>query len=112
MNSLHKFYLVEAGRARLSGRDGEAREYYDRAIASAHEHDYVHEEALARELAGKFYLARGQPHLAHHYLRDAHHAYRRWGALAKVEDLEVRYPRVFAQAAVSPAQALSPAITT
>ena len=32
MNYLHKFYLVEAERASVLGNDGEAREYYDKAI--------------------------------------------------------------------------------
>jgi len=98
MNYLHKFYLVEAERARVLGRDGEAREYYDQAITLAQEHEYLNEEALAYELAGRFYLARGQSHLARYYLRDAHYAYQQWGAVAKVKDLEARYPQVLAQA--------------
>src|SRR5262249_21167836 len=102
MNFLHKFYLVEAERARVLGRDGEAREYYDEAITRAQENEYLHEEALAYELAGRFYFARGQLHLARYYLRDAHYAYLRWGAIAKVRDLETRYPRIF-EAQVAPA---------
>ncbi|MEA5506272.1 AAA family ATPase [Halotia wernerae UHCC 0503] len=93
MNYLHKFYLVEAERFYVLGKDQDAREYYDRAITLAHEHEYLHEEALAYELAGRFYLARNQKHLARHYLQDAHYAYQRWGAIAKVKDLETRYPR-------------------
>ena len=102
MNYLHKFYLVEAERARVLGKDGEAREYYDQAISHAQENEYLNEEALGYELAAKFYLAKGQDHLAHHYLRDAHYAYQRWGAKAKVRDLETRYPQVFAQREESP----------
>lgn len=98
MNSLHKFYLVEAERARVLGRDERARSFYDQAVALAHQHGYLNEEALAYELAARFYLARGQNHLARHYLRDAHYAYLRWGALAKVKDLEQRYPQLLAQA--------------
>lgn len=94
MNYLHKFYLVEAERARVAGNDRDAREYYDQAITLAHENGYVNEEALAYELAGRFYLARNQTHLARYYLRDAHYAYLRWGALAKVRDLEHRYPHL------------------
>ncbi len=93
MNYLHKFYLVEAERYYVLGNDQNAREYYDRAITLAHEHEYLHEEALAYELAGRFYLAKNQKHLARHYLQDAHYAYQRWGAVAKVKDLEARYPR-------------------
>jgi signal transduction histidine kinase/DNA-binding NarL/FixJ family response regulator len=94
MNYLHKFYLIEAERARVSGRDGDAREYYDRAIDGARENGYLNDEALASELAGKFYVAKGRNSLAEIYLRDAHYAYQRWGALAKVKDLEQQYPEL------------------
>lgn len=93
MNFLHKFYLVEAERDRVLGKNSEAREYYDRAIALAHEHEYINEEALAYELAAKFYIDRNQDHLARHYLQDAHYAYQLWGATAKVKDLEAQYPQ-------------------
>jgi PAS domain S-box-containing protein len=96
MNFLHKFHLVEAERARVEGRAAEAREHYDAAIALAQQHGYLHDEALAYELAGLFYLARGQSRLADHYLGDARAAYARWGAQAKVTDLEARYPQLAA----------------
>ncbi len=96
MNFLHKFYLVEAERSRVLGKDSEARDYYDRAITLAHKNDYLNDEALAYELAGKFYLARNQNHVARHYLQDAHYTYQGWGAVAKVKDLEARYPQFLA----------------
>ncbi|MGH8000996.1 MAG: ATP-binding protein, partial [Brasilonema sp.] len=98
MNYLHKFYLVEAERARVLKKDKDAREYYDRAIALAHENEYLNEEALAYELAAKFYLNRNQDHVARHYLQDAHYTYQRWGATAKVKDLEAQYPQFLSQA--------------
>ncbi|MCP4184091.1 MAG: AAA family ATPase, partial [Hyphomicrobiales bacterium] len=94
MNFLHKFYLVEAERARVLGKDGAAREFYDQAITMAHENEYLNEEALGYELAAGFYLSKGPVHLAHHYLRQAHYAYSRWGAGAKVHDLETRHPQL------------------
>ncbi|MEK8019740.1 MAG: AAA family ATPase, partial [Candidatus Parabeggiatoa sp.] len=97
MNFQHKFDLVEAERARVLGNYGEAREYYDKAIAGAHENEYLNEEAIAYELAGRFYLARGQNHFADDYLKNAHYAYQRWGAVAKVRDLEARYPHLLSQ---------------
>ena len=51
--------------------------------------EYVNEEALAYELAADFILPEDNSDLAHYYLRDAHYAYVRWGALAKVKDLEI-----------------------
>jgi PAS domain S-box-containing protein len=94
MNFLHKFHLVEAERARVEGRAAEAREHYDTAIFLAQQHGYLHDEALIYELAGQYYLAGGQSRLADHYLRNAHATYARWGAHAKVTDLETRYPQL------------------
>jgi len=121
MNYLHKWYLVAAERTRVLGQDTEAAAYYDQAIELAKTHEYINEEALAYELAGRFYLARGRTRPATFYLRDAHYAYQRWGAAAKVQDLEQRFgailtgslqrplPRQTSSAATStpsPAQAL------
>ena len=94
MNYLHKFYLVEAELARVLGKDERAIGNYDKAIALAHENEYLNEEALAYELAGKFYLHKGNNRLANHYLREAMNAYSRWGAVAKVTDLETQYPQL------------------
>ncbi|AOW99565.1 hypothetical protein BJP34_08955 [Moorena producens PAL-8-15-08-1] len=93
MNYLHKFYLVEAERYRVLGHLLEAMEYYDRAIAGAKENQYIQEEALANELAAKFYLEWGKETIAQAYLSCAYYGYSHWGALAKVEDLEIRYPQ-------------------
>ncbi|AOX04520.1 hypothetical protein BJP34_25405 [Moorena producens PAL-8-15-08-1] len=112
MNFLHKFYLVEAERSRVLGKDSEARDYYDRAITLAHKNDYLNDEALAYELAGKFYLARNQNHVARHYLQDAHYTYQGWGAVAKVKDLEARYPQFLATVSTNSIKtSLNPSIT-
>jgi PAS domain S-box-containing protein len=97
MNYLHKFYLVEAEKARVLGQFLEAEEFYERAIAGAAENEYIQEEALAYELAAKHYLARGRLKIAQIYLKEAHYCYDRWGATAKVKDLENRYPQFFSQ---------------
>jgi predicted ATPase/class 3 adenylate cyclase/tRNA A-37 threonylcarbamoyl transferase component Bud32 len=93
MNYLHKFYLVEAERSRILGQDGEAREYYDQAITLAYEHEYLNEEALAYELAGQFYQAKKHSKFAQLCLYEAYYRYKKWGALAKVEELENKYPQ-------------------
>ncbi|MCP4047987.1 MAG: AAA family ATPase, partial [Gammaproteobacteria bacterium] len=96
MNFRHKYLLVEAELARVLDNDSQAREYYDQSIELAHEHQYINEEALAYEVAARFYLAKGNLTISHLYLREAHYAYQCWGATAKVKDLESRYPEVFA----------------
>jgi PAS domain S-box-containing protein len=97
MNYLHKFHLVEAEKARVLGQFLEAEELYERAIAGAAENEYIQEEALAYELAAKYYLARGRSKIAQTYMKEAHYCYERWGAIAKVKDLETRYPQFFPQ---------------
>ncbi|MEA5599952.1 AAA family ATPase [Nostoc sp. UHCC 0252] len=96
MNFLHKFHLVEAERERVQGNKGEAIDLYDRAIALAKEHGYIQEEALANELAAKFYLNWGKERIAQEYMTQAYYGYARWGAKAKVADLEKRYPQLLA----------------
>lgn len=59
---------MEAEKARILVKVVEAMDYYERSISGAHENDYINEEALANELAGKFYLARGQEKIARVYL--------------------------------------------
>ncbi|MEG4988740.1 AAA family ATPase [Microcoleus sp. BR0-C5] len=96
MNHLHKFYLVEAERHRVLNQKIEALEMYDKAIAFAKENEYINEEALAHELAAKFYLEWGKEKLAKPYLIDAYYAYAKWGAKAKIDHLEQRYPQLLA----------------
>jgi predicted ATPase/serine phosphatase RsbU (regulator of sigma subunit)/tRNA A-37 threonylcarbamoyl transferase component Bud32 len=95
MNYLHKFYLVQAERSRVLGKEGKARKFYDKAIELAQKNQYLNDEALAYELAAHFYLLKGKSKIAQVYLRDAHYAYQSWGAFAKVKDLERRYPQIF-----------------
>ena len=92
MNYLHKFQLVEAEIHRVSDKHYEAGDLYDRAIAGAKANGYIQEEALANELAAKFYLAWGKEKIAAGYMQEAYYRYTRWGAQAKVADLESRYP--------------------
>lgn len=101
MNYLHKFYLVEAERYRILGKPQKAMDYYDRAIALAKENQYIQEEALAYELAAKFYLSKDKELIARTYLQEAHYRYLRWGAIAKVKHLENRYPKLLPKSETS-----------
>ncbi|MEG3960480.1 GAF domain-containing protein, partial [Microcoleus sp. herbarium2] len=94
MNYLHKWYLVEAERQRVLGNKAEAIEMYDRAISGAKENKFLNEEALANELAAKFYWEWGKEKFAQIYIIEAYYCYIQWGATAKVKDLETRYPQL------------------
>jgi PAS domain S-box-containing protein len=84
--------LVGAEIARIEGRPLDAMGLYERAIASARANGFVHNEALAYELAACFYAARGFEDIAHLYLKNARHCYLRWGADGKVRQLDQLHP--------------------
>ena len=96
MNFLHKYYLVEAEKCRVSGKSFQAADLYIRAINLARENEYLNEEALAYELAAKFYLARDHILVASTYMKQARYCYLKWGAKAKVKHLDDNYPELLA----------------
>lgn len=88
-NFAHKDRLLGAEIAYKLEEDLElAALAYDQAISLAGEHRFLHEEALACELAGLFHAEEVRPALAADYLERARKHYGEWGALAKVDDLE------------------------
>src|SRR5262249_39039065 len=84
--------LVSAEIARLEGRELDAERLYETAIKSARASEFVHNEALANELAASFHAARGFKMIANAYLREARSCYLRWGADGKVRQLEQFHP--------------------
>jgi len=92
--------LIAAEVARIEERDNDAMRLYERAIESSRANSFVQNEALANELAGRYYAARGFEKIANTYLRDAHDCYLRWGAEGKVRQLESLYPHLENQRSV------------
>ena len=95
-NHRHRWELVAAEYDRVLGDKIEAIECYDRAISLAKENKFIQDEALASELTAKFYLEWGKQRIAQEYMMEAYYCYARWGAKAKVADLETRYPQLLA----------------
>jgi len=86
--------LVGAEIARIQEREIAAEHLYEKAIRSSQANGFVHNEAIASELAARFYAARGFDTIADTYLRKARYCYLRWGAAGKVRQLEQRHPRL------------------
>jgi PAS domain S-box-containing protein len=86
--------LVAAEIARIEGRDLDAMRLYQQAIHSAHANGFIHNEAIAYEVAARFYAARGFEKIADSYLREARYCYVRWGADGKVRQLDQQYPQL------------------
>ncbi|HXZ08667.1 MAG TPA: AAA family ATPase, partial [Paraburkholderia sp.] len=89
--------LVGAEIARLEGRVVDAEALYEQAIRLAQQSGFVHDEALANELASRFYASRGLEKIARLYLQDARYGYLRWRADGKVRQLDERYPYLSTQ---------------
>jgi len=91
-NCLHKYLLISAEIARIEKKQAQAISFYNKAIQSAKENKFLHNEALSNELAAKFFISQNQNNSASIYIKEAHYLYKLWGALAKVNDLQNKYP--------------------
>lgn len=92
--------LVAAEIARIEGRLLDAEQHYERAARSARVNRFVHNEALANELAARFYAARGFETVANAYLRKARSGFLQWGADGKVRQLEQQWPQLRSEGAL------------
>src|ERR1700689_2466485 len=93
-NFANRAALAGAEVARIEGRALDAIELYEQAIRSARTNGFVNNEALAYEVAARFYAARGLDTFADAYLRNARNCYARWGADGKVRQLDELHPRL------------------
>jgi len=84
----HKVLLFEAERKYTLGELDEAESLYARSIRSANEHKFMHEEAIASELAGDFFYETGRPSRARPFFLHSVECYERWGALAVARRVE------------------------
>jgi signal transduction histidine kinase len=93
-NFANRTALVSAEIARIEGRIVDAEQLYEKAIRSARANGFVQNLAVANELAGRFYGARGFEQIAQLYLRNARQCYLSWGAEGKVRQLDELYPHL------------------
>ncbi|HEY4968681.1 MAG TPA: hypothetical protein VII35_02185, partial [Steroidobacteraceae bacterium] len=89
--------LIGAEIARIEGRQLDAERLYEESIRLAREHGFIQNEAIAGELAARFYAARGFATIAQAYLRNARYCFLRWGADGKVRQLDETYPQLRAE---------------
>jgi predicted ATPase/signal transduction histidine kinase len=90
-NYLHKWYLVEAEKNRVLRRKMKSLKCYEKAILLAHNNGYIHDEALANELAARYNLAIENSRIAESYMTEARYLYSKWGAKAKVNQIDEEY---------------------
>ncbi|RJP47410.1 MAG: PAS domain S-box protein [Desulfobacteraceae bacterium] len=93
-NYEHQYLLIEAGLAAAGGELEKAMIYFDGAITRAGRNGFLQDEAIANETAGRIWLEAGNPEIAGIFLARARRCYQRWGAAAKVDQMEARHPHM------------------
>lgn len=92
VNCQHLALLLKAEHASL-GRSAidVVQHAYDKAIVSSGKVGFIHDQALGNELAGIYFLARGDRSWASTYLARSHTLFQQWGAMAKARQMEGKY---------------------
>ncbi len=90
-NYSHKIFLLEAEYHYLKGDNETAKILYDKALKYGTESGMTNDVAYCWERAGRFFLDTKQDLLANFYLQNAYRVYKRWGADAKLKQMENQY---------------------
>jgi predicted ATPase/class 3 adenylate cyclase/predicted Ser/Thr protein kinase len=90
-NFSHKIFLLEAEFNFLKGNNETAKILYDKALKAGTECGMNSDLAYSWEKAGRFFLNTKQDLLANFYLQNAYRVYKRWGAEAKLKQMEANY---------------------
>jgi PAS domain S-box-containing protein len=86
--------LVGAEIARLEGHDLEAMQLYEEAIAQARQSGFLNCQAITHELAARHQAYLGFKTTEHAHLEQARDCYWRWGAHAKVRQLDESFEEI------------------
>ncbi len=86
-NYEHRYWLVEAEKARILENFDQARKLYEKAVQLAKKHKLPNEEALCRELTSHLYNTLDNKELETYYRKSAYACYKRWGATNKASRL-------------------------
>ena len=89
-----KYLLMEAVVAHRRLQSAKAIKFFDETLNAAHVSGFTQVEAMAKELAGRFYLERGMKSVAKVFLRDACYNYSKWEASGKVSRLNEMFPEL------------------
>jgi len=91
-----KLNILQAELAWLSSDSTSALEHYERAAKNARKLGLANDEALAYELAARQCERASRSDFARLFVRNAYQAYLRWGALAKVNQMEQEFHSMIA----------------
>mmetsp|Transcript_37472 Transcript_37472/g.56082 ORF Transcript_37472/g.56082 Transcript_37472/m.56082 type:complete len:154 (-) Transcript_37472:153-614(-) len=89
--SPHRLWMLEIEMDILMGETNNVGTNYDKAIHAASESEHIHEEAIANERAGDFFLSQGDVRASCYYA-EAHKLYLQWGVKGKAALLKRNCP--------------------
>lgn len=94
-NFENKYFLLKAELLHVKKETKTAIEAYDKAVESARKHRFIHQEAIACELAAHFFGNIGAKQRMREMIQKSHNLYVEWGAKKKAESviklLELQY---------------------
>ena len=94
-NFQNKFLLVNAEYYKITKDFTNAAICYDASIQAAKQHKFIHEEAMANELAGIFYSEQGIYPKSYSHFKQAVACYKKWGASVIAREIENRMEKEF-----------------
>ncbi len=96
-NYLMKLKLIEAEMEFMNNDHEKVQKSFDEAILLIQERALVHIEAIAYERYAEYYKSIGNLTLFKQFIGFSHQKYFHWGAIAKVQELEKKYPWLTSQ---------------
>ena len=97
----HRYYLILAEEAVFRGDRLEAADKFEKSIQLAHTCQLIQEQALAAERAGIYFLRIDHSNTAAAYLWQARQCYAKWGAKAKLIQMNALYGELLSSFSLS-----------
>jgi hypothetical protein len=89
VNVVHYLYILEAEFAVLNGKNKKAKESFNAAITTSSRNGFLHDRALAHELASAYFKAQRDDYWGNYHMERSRACYQEWGCGGKVEQLFV-----------------------
>eukprot|EP00984_Skeletonema_dohrnii_P034985 scaffold34589_cov163-Skeletonema_dohrnii-CCMP3373.AAC.2 len=87
MNVVHYLFILDAELAVLSGKNKNVKEKFNTAITTSTRYGFLHDRALAHELASAHFRAQGDDYWGNYHIECSRACYQEWGCIGKVEQL-------------------------
>jgi histidine kinase len=91
VNLIHAIPFYEAELQVIKRNSVKAKKFYEKTIYLSSKNGYQQDQALAHECAGANFMAFGDSYWATYHLSSFRDCYLKWGAHAKVKEMEEKY---------------------